>query len=972
MKRKIPLISICIMLIFPALSQKISSLTEDAWVDSVFSTLSEDERITQLMIVRLSSINTRTREITFYDEQVRNAVAQYNVGGICLFQGAPVKQAGLVNEFQLLAKTPVMISIDGENGLGMRLDSVEGLPRQMMMGAVQDSRLIYNYGRWVGEQCRRMGIQVNYAPVVDINNNPDNPVINDRSFGEDKYRVAAHGIAYMRGMQDAGILACAKHFPGHGDVAVDSHYDLPVINKTKPQLDSLELYPFKALFDAGVGSAMIAHLYIPVIDNSENRATSISQKTVTGLLRDEMGFKGLTFTDALEMKGVAKYYPDGLAAVESLIAGNDMLCLPGDVPVVLQKIKDAIRKKKLSMELVDVHVKKVLHAKYQLGLNKLSLTNTASLTKDLNSRSHAMRQLIAENAVTLARYDDSTAFPLPVSLNNKVALVSVGTETDNAFSKRLRRDYNADVFHFSFKQPSADIVPLLEKLGRGYRSVVISLHRATRFPANNFGISEAAVELIRRIGTERNSVLFVFANPYTIKFFCQNKNIVVCYEDEPVTHDVAADILNGRVTPKGKLPVTVCENLPSGTGLGFSLLPPADPFVLGIAPDMLTTIDSLAEDAIREQATPGCVILVAKNGRLAYYKNFGYYTYDSTEAVGLESLYDMASVTKICATTLSVMRLYDQGKLKLEKKLGDYLPWVRGTDKANLIIEDILLHQARLKAYIPFYQETIDPVSGKAFPGIFSKTPDEIYQVPVADSMYMEKQWLDTIRKRILTSPLEKPGKYIYSDNDFIFLGKIVEEISGLTLDQYVMKEFYQPLGLVSAGFKPRNRFDPSRIAPTERETVFRNQLIRGYVHDPCAAMFGGVSGHAGLFSDAYDIAVLMQLLLNKGKMNGIRLLSDSTIEKFTAYSSDISRRGLGFDKPEKDNATRPEPYPTLSASPLTFGHTGFTGTCVWADPRYQLIYVFLSNRVYPDGRSKLLKMNVRSNIHEAIYKALR
>lgn len=970
MKSKILLLLVCIISFFPAAAQT-SDAGADAWADSVFASLSDDQKIAQLMIVRLSSINTRTREITFYDEQVRKAVTEYNVGGICLFQGNPVKQANLINEFQHLAKTPVMISIDGENGIGMRMDSVQGLPRQMMMGAVTDSRIIYNYGRWVGEQCKRMGIQVNYAPVVDINNNPDNPVINDRSFGEDKNRVAAHGIAYMRGMQDAGIMACAKHFPGHGDVSVDSHYDLPVINKSKAELDSMELYPFKALIDAGVGSAMVAHLYIPAIDNTENRATSISAKTVTGVLRDELGFNGLTFTDALEMKGVAKYFPDGQAAVESLIAGNDMLCLPGDVPVVLQKIKEAIRKKRITMDMVDMHVKKVLRAKYQMGLNKITPVAIDGLTRDLNTKSVSVRELIAENAITLARYNDSSAFPLPVSLNNRIALVSVGTETDNSFSKRLRRDYNADVFHFSFKQPAADIPALMEKLGSGYKSIVISLHKSSRFPAGNFGISQAAVDLIRKIGTERPSVLFAFGNPYTVKYFCDIKDIVVCYEDEPITHEIAADVLNGRLSPRGKLPVTVCADLPSGTGLGYALLPPADPFILGMAPNKLTVIDSLAEDAIRQQATPGCVVLVVKNGRLAYFRSFGYYTYDSTQSVGLESLYDMASVTKICATTLSVMKLYDQGKLRLEKKLGDYLPWVRGSDKQDLVIGDILLHQARLKAFIPFYQETIDPVSGKALPNIYAKRPSDSFSVQVADSFYMERPWLDTIRKRILKSPLENPGKYVYSDNDFIFLGKIVEEISGLTLDQFVQKEFYRPLGLVTAGFNPRQRFDTSRIAPTENEKVFRNQLIRGYVHDPGAAMLGGVSGHAGLFSNAYDIAVLMQLLLDHGKINGVRLLSDSTIRKFTAYSSDISRRGLGFDKPEKDNATRPEPYPTLSASPMTFGHTGFTGTCVWADPKNQLIYVFLSNRVYPDGRNKLLKMNVRSNIHEAIYRSM-
>ncbi len=972
MKRKFLLLSLCLQILFPGFSQHNNTLSASQWVDSVFASLTEDQKITQLIIVRLSSINSRTREVTFYEEKVREAVEKYNVGGICLFQGGPVTQALLINHLQSVAQTPVLISIDAENGLGMRMDSVISLPRQMMMGAVTDEKIIYNYGRWVGQQCRRMGIQVNYAPVVDVNNNPDNPVINDRSFGENKYVVAAHGISYMKGMQDAGIMACAKHFPGHGDVAVDSHLDLPVINKSKTELDTTELYPFRALFNAGVGSAMVAHLYIPAIDQTQNRATSISINTVTGLLRNEMGFKGLTFTDALEMKGVTKFFPDGDAAVESLIAGNDMLCLPGEVPVVLQKIKEAIRKDRVSVSAINDHVKKILLAKYNLGLNKTSPVILKNLTDNLNTESKQIRKQIAENAITLLRYDDHNAFPIPATLDNNIALISIGTKKDNRFSQRVRKDYNADVFHFDYSLPASSVLPLVELIRSRYQTVVISIHGANRFPANNFGISEASVNLVQKIANEKHTSLFVFANPYSIKNFCGLKNIIACYEDEPITQDVAADVLNGKIVPKGKLPVTVCTAFPSGTAKTMDLMPAANPNLLGLEPDQLKRIDSLAEDAVRQQATPGCVVLVAKEGRIAYYKSFGYYTYDSTEAVQKESVYDMASVTKICATTLSIMKLYDQGKLKLNSTLGTYIPWVRGTNKENLKIEDILLHQARLKSFIPFYQETIDPVTGQPFPSVYSNSPNNEFRVQVADSLYMNASWLDTLNRRIIKSPLEKPGTYVYSDNDFIFLGKIVEAISGLSLDKYVEKEFYQPLGLTSAGFNPKKKLNDSKIVPTETEKVFRRQTIRGFVHDPGAAMFGGVAGHAGLFSNAYDIAVLMQMVLNKGVLNGIRFLSDTTIAKFTAYSSTISRRGLGFDKPEKDNAIRPEPYPTLSASPLTFGHTGFTGTCVWADPKHNLIYVFLSNRVHPDGRNKLLKMNVRSNIHEVIYEALK
>jgi CubicO group peptidase (beta-lactamase class C family) len=463
----------------------------------------------------------------------------------------------------------------------------------------------------------------------------------------------------------------------------------------------------------------------------------------------------------------------------------------------------------------------------------------------------------------------------------------------------------------------------------------------------------------------------VFGNPYAAKYVSDARNLVVCYEDDPIVHEVAADMLNGHMVMKGSLPVTVTPEFTAGKGIQRSILPVADE-IAGLDISALNAIDSIANDAIRQRATPGIVVLVAKDGKIAYYKGFGHYTYDSTERVSTEGIYDMASVTKIAATTVSVMRLYDQGKLDLDKTLGDYITWVRGTDKERIVIRDVLLHQARLKSFIPFYRETIDTATGIPSSRIYSSTWSAAYPYRVADSMYMQASYRDTIYKRIADSKLEKPDQYIYSDNDFIFLGLIVEAISGMKLEEYVRKEFYAPMGLVTTGFKPRERFPLSRIAPTEKEGFFRRQLIRGDVHDPGAAMFGGVAGHAGLFSSAYDLAVIMQMLLNRGVINGHRFLSDTTVRRFTAYGSSISRRGLGFDKPEKDNATRKEPYPTFSASPETFGHTGFTGIGAWADPKHNLIYIFLSNRVHPDGSNKLLRMNVRPAIHEAIYRALK
>ncbi|MET0299454.1 MAG: glycoside hydrolase family 3 N-terminal domain-containing protein [Flavitalea sp.] len=955
----------------PALSP--AQLAAERWADSVFQTLDKDQKIAQLMVVRMSAVSGSgaNRKVTFYEKEVQEAVQKYNVGGICLFQGGPLKQAALINQYQSIAKTPILVCIDGENGVGMRFDSVAGLPRQMMLGAVQDPDLIYQYGKVVGEQCRRIGIQVNYAPVVDINNNPANPVINDRSFGEDKYRVSDLALQYMKGMQDAGVMACAKHFPGHGDVSVDSHYDLPVINKTREQLDSLELYPFRQLFSAGVGSVMVAHLSIPAIDTTANRATSISYNNVTKLLRSELKYDGLTFTDALEMKGVAKYYPDGEASVQSLIAGNDMLCLPGEVPVAIDKIREAIRKDQLSWDMIDYHVKRVLRAKYMYGLSQFKPVNLTNLTEDLNAGIVKMRKLVAENAITLLRANDSLSFPLHEG--KKVAFLGVGLSADNEFSCQLRKDYNANAYYFDYRMDSAQADATLALLKNRYDVVVVGMHNLNRFPANNFGISKPAQYLIKNVQAQQKTVTMVFGNPYAVSQVCDAPVLVACYEDDSITHKKAADLLYGRFAAKGKLPVTVCGPFTYGYGLTENrMLRTVKPETVGFKPGALKGIDSIVNDAIRQQAIPGAVVLVAKDGKIAYEKAFGYLGYDSTEEVYPQTLYDLASVTKVMATTVSVMKLYDEGRIKLNKTLADYLPWVKGSNKQNLTVKDVLLHQAGLKAFIPFYRETIDVMpDGMPKVSVYVPKSDSLHSTRVAANMFLRDDWIDTIYNRILVSEVAGKGKYVYSDNDFIFLGKIVEAVAGMPLDQYVKKEFYDKLDMKTTGFKPLNRFSINNIAPTENDQLFRKQQIQGDVHDPGAAMFGGVAGHAGLFSDAYDLAILSQVLLNDGAYNGIRFFKSETVKLFTGYQSSISRRGYGFDKPEKDNATRKEPYPASMVSLETYGHTGFTGTCFWIDPKNKLTYIFLSNRVISPDPNKFGRMNVRPKVQDVIYRAL-
>ncbi len=956
-----------ILLFIPiaTMAQYKSKLNKQQWVDSVFNSLSKEERIAQLMVIRAHS-NLGADHVA----KVANDIQKYNIGALCFFQGGPVRQANLTNAYQGMAKTPLMITIDAEWGLGMRLDSVTKFPYQLTLGALSDDDIVYRMGVAVGEQCKRIGVHVNYAPVVDINNNPKNPVIGFRSFGEDKNKVARLGIAYMKGMQDAGIMACAKHFPGHGDVDVDSHFDLPVVNKSVSQLNETELMPFKALFDAGVGSVMIAHLSLPAVDNTKNKATSISKKTVTDLLKDSLGYKGLTFTDALEMKGVAKYFPGGKIAVGALIAGNDMLCLPESVPETIKAVKKAIRKKKLSWNDINVKVKKVLMAKYDLGLHEVKPINTNNLLEDLNAKTNQIRYEAAKLSLTvLNNGKEKISIPVNKNENKKIAYIGIGISDLNAFGKRLKEDYNADVFLFSYKNGADNAREISSSIEKGNYDVVIAgIHNYNNRPANNYGISAAAIDLWKKLNGSKTTSL-VFGNVLAAENFCEANSLVACYQDDDITQQAAADLLEGKIVSMGRLPVSVC-NFKFGDGVVHGGV---KPMKASISKDKFGAIDSIVADAINKKAFPGCVVMALHKGKIIYNKAFGNYEYERSPAVDVESIFDLASVTKISATTLAVMKLYEEGKLDLKKYLGNYLPVVRGTDKASLQIDDILLHQAGLVPFIPFYKETIDSASGIPNPSIYSDKLKTGFTIRVAENLYLRNDWEDTIMTRILKSPLSAKNKYVYSDNDFIFLGKIVEELTSMPLNEYVEKNFYRRMGMQTTGFKPRTKFAVNKIVPTESEPHFRRQLIQGDVHDEGASLFGGIAGHAGLFSDAYDLAILYQMLLNGGTFNGERYLKEETIKYFTSYHSDVSRRGFGFDKPEKDNATRPEPYPALSASPETFGHTGFTGTCVWVDPQYDLIYIFLSNRVNPTrDNPRFGQMNIRPKIHEVIYSAIK
>ncbi len=943
------------------------------WADSVFESLSYEQKIGQLFMVDAYS-NRDSDHVAFIEKLIK----EYHIGGIIFFQGGPVRQALLTNRFQSLSKIPLMVGIDGEWGLNMRLDSTIRFPRQMTLGAGGNDSLIYKMGVAIGHECKRMGIHINFAPVADINNNPLNPVINSRSFGEVKEKVASAAVMYMNGLQDQGVMACGKHFPGHGNTDADSHLALPVINQNATEMDTMELFPFRKMINQGLASMMVAHLHIPAYDTSLNSASTLSKIVTDSLLRKSMGFEGLVFTDALNMKGVANFYATGELELKALQAGNDVLLYSSDIPAAWLRIHYAIQNCEIEQDFIDEKVKRILMSKYYAGLNKPTQVDTTHLIEDLNNDNaiYLSRELF-ENSITVLK-NDNNIIPLRGLGNCSIASLVMNDTLNNPFQEMILNYSNADLYR-SDREPSKSFLDsLLVKLTE-YEYVIFSIHNTSTKATSGYGVSDKAGEIINYLKDKVNLITVMFGNAYTLSRLPEVekcKSLILSYEDTNWPQYFTAQLIFGASKSHGVLPVTPVKTMPQGTGIqiqnNLSRLRFADPTELGLNKNDFNVIDTLALRAINEHATPGCQVLVAWKGSIVYQKSFGTFTYNDTSAkVTNSDLYDIASITKIAATALAFMKLKEEGEVDDEKKASKYFHELRKTNKRDIVIEDILSHRAGLKSWIPFWKSTMD--GDRPSYNIYHPEKDVNYSVQVADSLFILKSFQEKIWKEIYDSPVSADEKYVYSDIGMFLMQKVVEEVSGTTLDSYVEQNFYEPLGLHRLLFNPRSEFPLSKIVPTELDTSFRKSLVHGFVHDPAAAMMGGVAGNAGLFSDAYSLAVIMQMLMNGGEYGGKRFLKKENIQHFT-FRHDLDgdyRRGLFFDKPEVNKLKN---GPTAaSASPSTFGHTGFTGTCAWADPENELVYIFLSNRVHPDAdNNKLALGNYRTDIMEAVYQIIK
>ena len=947
-----------------------SLLTEDQWVDSVFLSMDVDQKIGQFFMV---AINPTHGEAHF--KHIENLISSNYVGGLIFFQGEPNAYASLNNRFQSITKIPLLIGIDGEWGLAMRVNSTMAFPKQITLGAIQNNALIYKMGGEIARQCKRLGIHLNFAPVVDINSNPNNPVIGYRSFGELRENVALKSSAYMRGMQNNQLLACAKHFPGHGDTQGDSHFTLPQVSYTAEHLKNVELYPFQQLINDSIKTVIVGHLQVPFYDW---RPATLSQSIITNLLKNEMGFKGLVITDALNMKGVRRGQglTSGEVDLQAFIAGNDILLYSENIPEGIRKIKEAINAGLIQQIDIDNRVRKILHAKYWVGLSQFKYIDSHNLFQDLNTpEATQIKQELYNNAITVVK-DNNNILPF-ISNGSKFISIGLDIPQGNHFQQELSKITPFQHFASHTKTDETFFSDVLQHVD-STTTVVLSVHDINKKSASKLEVGYNVQNFVKRLEQKAQKVVVcVFGNPYSLKYFPEPTALICGYEDDPTAYQAMARILFGEIPAVGKLPVSVENLFKAGDGITLSTigkLSTASPESVGMKSVELSAIEPLIQSSIAQKIFPGCQVLVARKGKIVYEQNFGKLSYDvNSQVVNSTTVYDLASVTKVTATIQSLMYLYDQNRFNLDEKASHYLPELRGTNKENLIIKDILWHQAGLMAYIPFWERTRIPLGWKT--EFYSTKQNEEYSLEVADGMFARPTVRDSVWRWIIKSPLmnrkDRDGQYpyVYSDLGLMILQHLVEQLTNQSLDIFTTKKFYEPLAMNATGFNPLGHISKYQIAPTENDNLFRERLIQGTVQDQTAAMLGGVSGHAGLFSSASDLVKLLQMNLNKGSFGNKQFLSESTINLFTNSRSARSHRVLGWDKLPSNGESN---FVSSKVSPSSYGHSGYTGTLVWLDPEKELVFVFLSNRVNPSAtNNKINTLKIRRKVMDLVYGAL-
>ncbi|MDR1130737.1 MAG: serine hydrolase [Prevotellaceae bacterium] len=978
------------------------SPAEKRWVDSVMLTLSPRNRLAQLfMMPAYSNLDER------HENSVKKGITDYNIGGLIFFQGTPEKQVELTNLYQSVSKIPLLVSMDAEWGVGMRLKSAIAFPQQMALGSIRDNSLIYELGAEIARQCKLLGVHINFAPVVDVNNNPGNPVINYRSFGENPFEVSEKGIALMDGMQDNGVIACAKHFPGHGDTDTDSHKLLPILNHSKERLDSVEFKPFKRLIDNGIAMVMIGHLYAKSLENTGAEIpASISKSVIQKTLRDEMSFQGLVISDALNMNGVKNYAGNKNVALEALKAGHDILLMPYDIENNILAIEKAIKEGEIVQEVIDERCRKILTVKYRAGLTKFTPLKTKGIRDSINSPgAQALKNRLVENSVILVE-NRNNILPLRDIDKHQYGYLAVGGfESGNTFIDRLSMYAGISAKCEISAVPSAQEITNMRNKLSNCDVIIVGYHATSTSPSKQYGVSKQVFDLLKTMLPNREIVLAYFGSPYFLSYAepvdLYASSVIVAHDNSSEAQDRTAQMIFGGIPFSGKMPVSA-QNFHEGYGLetfNSIRLKYVIPEETGISQKSLNSIDSLVLAGIRLKAFPGCQVIAAHRGEVFYYKAFGNHTYDkASPKVKISDVYDVASVTKVAATLPIVMRMVDEKLVDINSSLKQYVPMHPHSNKGDLKIKDILLHQSGLPSWVPFHYKYFVTPDGKPaisnrktaefnipIPGagrylkngytldrnFFSPEKTEKFTRPVANNLYGSNELREDIYAVIDTCTLMNTN-YRYSDLGFIYMQRLIESVYDMTEDKLSQSLFYEPIGMNRTGYLPLERIPAGDIPPTEDDRLFRNQLLQGYVHDQAASLSGGVSGHAGLFSNANDLVKLYQMYLNGGFYGGTRYMTEETIAQFTSCTNcrQGNRRGLGFDKKDPD-ARKKSPI-CDEASLQSYGHTGFTGTMVWIDPERELVFIFLSNRINPSAsNNKLSQLSTRSEIFARLIRAI-
>jgi beta-glucosidase-like glycosyl hydrolase/CubicO group peptidase (beta-lactamase class C family) len=945
------------------------------WADSVLAQMSLEEKIGQLIMV------TAYANLGETDGQlILSQIEKHHVGGVLFLKSSPHRLATLVNKYQQASEVPLFIALDAENGLSFRMDSVVAYPHAIALGAVSNDSLLYRMGVEVGKQCRRLGINLNFAPVADVNSNPRNPIINYRSFGENPERVARKTLMLASGMQDANVLVTLKHFPGHGNTAFDSHLTLPVIESDYAKLDSVDFVPFRKSIEQGIGGIMTAHIGLPSIDRKEIPAT-LSEKILTGILRDSLQFEGLVFSDGMNMKAITKHYKEGEAAVKALMAGADVIEFVVNPHGVVRSVLKAVKRGTLSEELINKKCRKVLLAKEWLNIYREKPVKTDGLYNDLNKQTYRLTsRLLREQALT-AVFNRDEILPLKRLDTLQIATLALGAYEKATFQERVESYLVADHFFIDENSAPEDITLIFRKLSN-YNLVLVGIYGLKQTPAGRFGVQQYMQNVTEQLHELPKTVVSVFANPYAIEHLNGIEKagaLIVAYEDNPLSHDYAAQLIFGAVGTRSRLPVSVPGMFAEGEGADVKKngrLKYTVPEECRIDERLLNVVvDSFANYGITEKMFPGCQVLIAKDGKVVFHKSYGFHTYDSLTPVENKNLYDWASITKIAGPLPLVMKLVEDSVLELDKPFSTYWKPFAHTDKAAFTLREALAHQAGLKPWIAFCLDVFR--EGKNYKRrIVRDRPSPNYPYRISSNLYINKNYKQKIFRKIRDSELLKEKKYAYSDLSFILMPDLLEQLTGKKYEKVIRNEFHLPLGATTVNYNGYKHFDLKRFVPTERDEHFRNELLRGFVHDETAAMMGGVSGHAGLFGTTNDLAKIMQFYLNGGSYGDFHYLDTATVNEFTRiqFPDNENRRGLGFDKPYIDNGSKgiDESYPAPKSGSLSFGHSGYTGTFAWADPSTGLLFIFMSNRVYPTRENtKLYETNFRPRLHQSIYNCL-